>query len=146
MITILFQDMLSRFRNRIDHVLDFIERHPLVDGRLRFTRQVSEAATIKIAYGMEQPDGFFIPANELILSTTLPSFELLVANTCFLDDNFVYSVENQSREKEVFIREGRFQFDLIETIFFHISRFEEWHYLNGRVDKHGRMDARHQFW
>ncbi len=145
MITILFQDAIHRFRYRIDYVLDFIEKHSLVDGKLQFTRQVSEAVTIKIAYGMEQPGGFFIPANEQFFSAKVPPFESLVANTYFLDNNFVYSVENQPREKKEFIRKGRFQFDLIETIFFHISRFEEWHYLNGREDNHGRMDARQQF-
>lgn len=133
------------YEKRINYVLDFIEQHPLALGAIHFTRQENEGVNLKLTYGIEQPGSFFIPSQKFIFSNAVPGFDSLYSNEYSFGPEHVYAVELQQKERGHFIQNNRFQFDILETIFFHISRFEEWHYLGGREDKHGRMDARQQF-
>jgi hypothetical protein len=145
LIKILFKHDNPFFNNRIDYVLKFIEQHPLVDGRLVFSENENTAYDLKLYYGMVQGDAFYIPSQKIIFSTALPQFEGLIANEYSHDSMQLYALEQKSKKRNDFIINNQFQFDIIETIFFHISRFEEWHYLKGNVDEYGRMDERQHF-
>ena len=146
MTKILFKDNLPNFRSRIDYVLNFIEHHPLTQNKIRFTRDDSIRFDLKLYYGTDSfSDTYNIPSQKVFFSDVLPQFDFLKANPYIFDTYHVYAVEVKSKPPGNFIQDHHFQFDILETIFFHISRFEEWYYLEGREDEHGRMDSKHQF-
>lgn len=145
MIRILFLHDNPFFKNRIDYVLQFIEQHPLVEGRVSFLQNENSVFDLKLYYGMVQNDAFFIPAQKVIFSTVTPQFDGLIVNQYSHDSMQLYALEQKRKDRSDFIINKHFQFDIIETIFFHISRFEEWHYLDKRTDEHGRMDEGQHF-
>jgi Family of unknown function (DUF7033) len=145
LLRIRFTDDNPKFKNRIDYILNFIEQHPLANGAISFTRDEEAGFDLKLNYGIEQAGAFFIPAQQLFFSDILPQFESLAANQFVCNSDQLFAVEQQRNNPKEFIQDNRFQFDIIETIFFHISRFEEWYYLGDREDEHGRMDAKLQF-
>jgi uncharacterized protein DUF7033 len=144
-VKILFKHDNPFFTKRIDYVLKFIEQHELVREKLSFTRDDHETHSYKLYYGIEQEDAFYIPAQKIIFSDVLPQHNSLKANQYSHSSMQLYALEQKSKKGNDFIINNHFQFDIIETIFFHISRFEEWHNLEGRLDEYGRMDERQHF-
>ena len=144
-INILFKHDNPGFNNRIGYVLNFIEQHPLTDGRVKFSENEGALFDLKLYYGIEQTDAFYIPSQKVVFSNVLPQYDTLIANQYTFGEMYLYAFEQKRKPQQDFISDNHFHFDIFETIFFHISRFEEWFYQFGRSDEHGRMDARQQF-
>ncbi len=145
MIKILFKHDNPLFKNRIAYVLRFLEQHPLLGGRIAFIENENEHFDQKLFYGIEKGDAGYIPSQKVIFSKVLPVIENLCSNTYEYQQMQLYAFELKRRKPAPFIIEKHFQVDLIETIFFHITRFEEWFYQKGREDVHQRMASKHQF-
>lgn len=149
-----FDDHLNE--NRIRYVLEFIERHPLNEGRVAFHFNKNRACQAKLIYSLSDSvflkEGFFIPAQALFFSKQISQTEIqqpnplsLSANQYLFENYKIFSVENQIKGTRQFFEHGNFTFDIIETIFFHISRYEEHAFSNPRLDSHGRTLASSQF-
>ncbi len=144
MFKIFFQDDNPYFQKRIDYVLKFIEQHPLIQGKISFCREKETACDLKMYYGMEQKDAFYIPSQKAIFSNVLPAFDQFSINRYAFDLMQVYAIEQKQSSEQDFIDGNNFQFDLIETIFFHISRVEEYFCKSSELDQHERMHSKHQ--
>ena len=146
MKTILFLHNNIAFKSRIKYVLDFINNHPFAFNKLRFISKQDEGRNdLIINYGtLENKFDFTIPAQKFIFNSKLPKFDQIIVNSYSYNDASLYSVEQKTKLNNIFLDKNIYQFDIIESIFFHISRFEEWFYLDGRKDEHGRMDSSHQ--
>lgn len=144
MIRILFKDDNPHFQNRIDYVLRFIEQHPLVQGQLVFTQDESMAVDEKLYYGMEQEDAFYMPAQKVVFSKVLPDFDRLYVNSYSNELMQLYAIEQKRTSEQAFIQAKKFQFDLMESIFFHISRIEEYYCKDQELDAHQRMHSKYQ--
>jgi len=144
LIKVYFKDDNPYFLRRIDYVLRFIERHPLIQGKIEFVREQAEDIDLKIYYGIEQSDAFYIPSQKVIFSNVLPSFDQVIMNRYDHRLMQLYAIEQKQKKNQTFINGNNFQFDLIETIFFHISRLEEVACRTNQLDQYERMHSKHQ--
>ena len=139
----------SEYNSRISYVLDFIQNHPLhPNDSVQFVlNPQNQQPHIRISYGRaELPMDYMIPRQELIFSNTVVSLRSLVCRPYYFDDSIVYSVEATStpQTEKALVRAGVISFDLIEAIFFHISRYEEHHCSDNDRDPWGMMWEREQ--
>jgi len=141
---ILFRHDNPNFKNRIDYVLRFLEQHPLIKGRFTFVDSKSTDFDKKLYYGIEKGDAFFIPSQKVVFSGVLPIQERLLMNRYNYGEMQLYAIEQKKYAPQAFIKQRHFQFDLIETIFFHISRMEEYYCDSRDLDQYERMDAEKQ--
>ena len=134
------------FQNRFDYVLGFISQHPLLEGVLEFTHQEDSNFDLIISYGNQESNSFFIPSQKLIFYKKSVSYPNLNANRYDFNSISLYSVELSKNEKiKAFFYQSSFQFDIIETIFFHISRMEEWYCKKTQLDDCDMMKSTEQF-
>lgn len=147
MIKIFFKDNNSSiFKSRVDYVLNFIENHPLIEKRLKFTRDSGHQFDIACNYGISNSGGFFIPSQGVIFSENAHhNFGSLVANPYTYQSLNLYSVSSKKEGSNTLVTDKQFQFDIIETIFFHISRMEEWFCEANQLDPWDMMQSKEQF-
>ena len=111
------------FDKRVKYIFNFIENHPLNNGVASFS--FSEEKQNRISYGTKPTGTFHIPAQKLIFTNTPITPTSFISNKYAFNELQLFSVENKQRIENRFIIENTFSFDIIETIFFHISRLEE---------------------
>ena len=122
-----FQIDLSNqsFEQRIKYVFDFIANHPLAQKQISFSLE-AQKHTASISYGQDKTGTYHIPRQNLIFNTNPIHPSQLITNSFQNKDITLYSVEKQKHKKnKEFVNNNQFNFDIIETIFFHISRYEE---------------------
>lgn len=112
-----------KYIQRLDYVLDFLNNHPL-NPALQFCRSDNHNEGLKLIYG-EGEENLCIPAQRLFFQEDDVILDQLKANKYSWEGRAVYSVETGQKEKQKFYHSGRIRFDIFETIFFHISRYEE---------------------
>ncbi len=146
MIRIFFQDKNTDFNTRIDYVLNFIETHPLLKGKVKFSRDPDHSFDIICSYGISNLNDFFIPSQGLIFSNKFQNkFATLVSNQYTYQHLNLYSIDSKKKDSTLFAINKKFQFDIIETIFFHISRIEEWYCEDRQLDTWDMMQPKEQF-
>jgi len=112
---------------RMKHVLHFLTHHPFCPAGIRFTMNQSDA-DIYIYYGISKPDGaskYAVVPQELFFNPLVMKLDDLKMNRFYFKNKHVHSVEKLSREDKPFLKDQIFGFDVFETIFFFISRYEE---------------------
>ncbi len=112
------------FIRRIQYVFDFIAGHPTCAGKISFSFSNTNLAQA-ISYGSKNQADFSIPAQKLLFSEHPLHPNQFITNTYAFQGLTLYSVENKKKENQEFLIQNQFSFDIIETIFFHISRYEE---------------------
>jgi len=137
------------FEGRIRYVFDFIQNHPLSEGNFTFVFEgdTTDAATLYFTKSKLQQGhpSLYIPAQAAVFSTSGSIMEL-VPNGYEFEGFLLQSVEaNTFSGNKPFYSMGQFGFDLMEALFFHISRMEECFCGPGQKDVHGRMLAEAQF-
>lgn len=146
MIRIFFQDNNTVFKARINYVLNFIEAHPLIENKLKFSRDTTVTYDLTCNYGIPNSDGFFIPSQNFIFSDSHQNnFANLTTNAYAYQSLQLYSLSSQKENSTNFVKNKEFQFDIIETIFFHISRMEEWYCEERQLDDCDMMKSTEQF-
>ncbi len=142
------------FEKRIQFVFQFLEHHPLVKGKWAFFFNKNPNYNIHIHYGTTHselsqlhPDKevFYIPAQKQLFVTTKSNTPELYSNNYKQEDEVLYSVENHNQPDVPFIIDRNFQFDILETIFFHISRFEEVFSAKKDLNQAGWLDEKKHF-
>ena len=126
---------------RLRYLLSFLEEHPLAGGEILFQLNgESEGCELSIAYGAEPLAGqWHVPAQGLFFRDEPVDLDHLAANRYGWQDRWLYSVEGQPRtDAKLFFDGSSFGFDLFETIFFHLSRYEEFFPGKLRLDRFGR--------
>ena len=137
MLTICLKTPESLATERLRYVLDFVEKHPLVHGQIAFILGAESAGDLHLEYGIQTDSScFFIPSQSILFGKSTVRHNQLKAGRYLWKDQYLYSVEYAAgNEASPFFTEGCFGFDLFETIFFHISRWEEW--MSGGVSETG---------
>lgn len=134
--------------SRLGYVLDFLNEHPSFQAAGLCIVLAEEAASEgAIFYGgipkvakVER----YIPADALFFASDCVSTSNFIAVPYQLDDLQLWAVA-QTGNGGPFYKDGRFGFDVLETIFFHISRYEEWLAGAAQKDLHGRIKEDYQF-
>ncbi len=127
--------------NRLKYVIDFINDHPLKPMGLNLLLNNSIESSRAINYTNDNISGNIIPVQNLFFSKNKEISNELYINEYYLDYDKYYSVENIQKLPYFFYVGKIFAFDIFETIFFHISRFEEYFFSDRHLDKHGRMKS-----
>ena len=134
--------------NRLYYVCSFIEQHPLTANRILFCFDKKINSTLLIDYQKDSDSGssnYYIPRQELVFIENSPASHTLVANTYQWKAGQLYAVEPQQKPEQPFLIQQQFQFDIFESIFFHISRYEEWACPEEAKDQWDMMKEEAQF-
>lgn len=122
----------------IRYVLEFFNSHPLLPEGNVFV--LNEPQTqVQIDYGIQESKEFYIPCQGLIFGVTVIDNSDIVCNEYMTDTESLFSIESDKKEASPFIRNLTFGFDILETAFFHISRYEEYHCAPSNKDKWDMM-------
>jgi hypothetical protein len=134
---------------RISYVLRFIKTHPLAGGNFSYHFEGEGAQAKTIGYTSENAEkseyDIVIPAQRHVFSEKLIDLSALYANIYEYESRQLFAVETTSKIVAPFFDGRRFGFDILEAIFFHISRYEEHFCEKTQEDEHGRMRSREQF-
>ncbi|MBL0024735.1 MAG: hypothetical protein IPO98_06795 [Saprospiraceae bacterium] len=125
------------FFARLSYVLNFIEKHPSAPDDVRFSLNDPKKEGITISYSDTLSDFQVIPQSRFFINDDInvPSIKCLGVN--YLG----FSLKGFSnRDGADFI-----PFDIFETIFFHISRYEEWACSESQLDVHNTMKSSEQY-
>lgn len=129
----------------MDYVVEFINNHPCCPSQLLLSTEMEEF-DIQISYGGEaSPRSFYIPSQQTIFSNTIYASDSLRANKYLWNDVELISVERDMKKECGFLQNKSFQFDILETIFFHLSRYEEYHCKAEGKDRWDTMKEETQF-
>ena len=147
---LIFHYSPQQFSSRINYIVDFLDKHPLCpDGWvLVAVEEGGRGQGVRIDYGgmsSETKADYHIPAQQLIFSTEIPDCKRLSANAYHYDGFILYSVEKEVQKKAPFLNKQTFGFDIIESLFFHLSRFEEYHCSSTDWDEWEMMRSDLQF-
>ncbi|MCF8237524.1 MAG: hypothetical protein K9I85_05170 [Saprospiraceae bacterium] len=93
---------------------------------------------MQIGYGKGHSNAanfdFFVPQQEVFFQADAPIAGLQIYSYKHVTENY-YSVQRKTQINQELLIKNVFQFDLFETIFFHISRFEEHYPGERRTDR-----------
>ena len=115
--------ILTPDRNpRLAYTLDFINQHPLIKGQVFFSFE-EHGADIPINYSSQGDINLQIPRQGLLfIDAEVSSYH---CNAYTHENETYYSVEAQRRPKQKAVSDKQLAFDVFESIFYHISRYEE---------------------
>ncbi|MFT6740969.1 MAG: hypothetical protein ACJAVF_002483 [Paraglaciecola sp.] len=88
---------------------------------------------------------YYIPAQSLLFSETIYPSLMLSANSYQWQNFTLWSVERRASEHQQFIDNQIFGFDLIEMLFFHLSRYEEYHAPDIKLDWNDELPSQKHF-
>ncbi len=131
---------------RLQYVVDFLDQHPLKPTHIRFQCQAPQAA-IRLIYGPTNHEvadrTFQVPAQQLFFTSEPGVVAPFGMNAYAGKTHTVYAVEVGRHKHVPLLQDRRFSFDIFETLFFHISRWEEVHATDAQKDKHGMLEEKH---
>lgn len=111
---------------RFQYVIDYLDHHPLKPKDWHLTVNAPGPCR-RIVYGpaSESDSDWVIPSVEGLLTGNTPNLETIQSCSYTHKDQHLFSVEPKYSHDCPFFTGNHFQFDILETIFFHISRYEE---------------------
>lgn len=93
---------------------------------------------------VDEPNEYYMPAQEMVFGHMKKSKEWICNTYTFAKRN-IYSVEREKRVNSSFIINRKMAFDLFESIFFHLSRFEEYYADKSLKDEWDMMHEKYHF-
>lgn len=121
---------------RLLYTLDFIQNHPCAPTDVIWTTN-DPSADIFISYGIDNPQ-LFVPWIPFCFSSSAPHMPQHIAVTHKNLDIYGFAPSTGTNTESLGI-------DIFQTIFFHISRWEEWQSPQSNLDNHGIMSSESQF-
>jgi len=129
--------------DRLKYTIDFIDNHPLKPQGISLVLNSKDKSIKEIFYSsLKHDSSLSIPVQNMFFSNNI--YLEPEINQYKFEGESLYSVEKNYKDKEYFITGGSFGFDILETIFFHISRYEEYHCSKDKLDIHKRMNTKEQ--
>lgn len=119
--------------NRLEYTLKFIQNHPCAPKDILWITE-NDNTHITVGYGVNIGD-YSVPYVPFCFNKEdmpLPYHKSLILNGMT-----IYGFGPEENEG--------FGFDIFQTIFYHISRYEEWYLPSNQIDTHGMMRSELQF-
>ncbi|MFK7933433.1 MAG: hypothetical protein AB8G22_07975, partial [Saprospiraceae bacterium] len=116
-------------RRRLEYVLGILNDFPLLKGKAiwKINPAMQEVVERRIYYEYTvsslADNSYFIPNQFKLFSTA----QQLVCNKYQRGNDSIYSVEKVRKPAGLFLYQQQFGFDIFATIFYHLSRFEEYY-------------------
>ncbi|MDA9325728.1 hypothetical protein N9Q69_00695 [bacterium] len=133
---------------RVHYVLGFIQGHPFMPRHVRLAMNSWSDSDIRIDYTARdiplELNEYYIPSQEQVFATAKKS-STWQSNEYTFANRKLYSVEQIKAPNSVFIEERKFGFDIFETIFFHLTRHEEYYCDASFKDQWDIMIEEHHF-
>jgi hypothetical protein len=129
---------------RLKYTIDFLNSHPLKPQHILLKLNTETQNNLIIDYSNEISKNFCVPVQNLLFGSGPIDFDKININKYDYNGESVFSVESEKSEQGIFLSKKKFSFDIFETVFCHISRFEEVFSENSRKDEHLRMKTQHQ--
>lgn len=132
---------------RIRYVLDALELHPLAPPRLQYLLNPATAPPDSVIcyYGATAnapENAIVIPAQRCFFVAQPTVRQSVVSNMYQLEGQRLYAVSPRSETPgQAFFAGGAFGFDWLETLFFYLSRFEEYAPAPHETDEFGVMKS-----
>ncbi len=146
LINIQFPNQL--IEGRLRYVCDFLEQHPIVNSGLKFQLHKTPSHSKRVDYQIfikKNSSNYLIPSQQILLKEKLLQRQPFMANEYMWKGKKYYSVEPKLQAEQPLIEGKQFGFDIFETIFFHISRYEEWRCPDSDKDQWDMMREELQF-
>jgi len=126
---------------RLNYTVDFINAHPLKPTKAEI-QVFSDAQDtgINIYYGIDKH--MSIPAQNYFFTSKAQSAAHL--NSYSSPNGKLYAVEAIEKDESIFFDSSKFAFDIFESIFYHISRYEEIHCPKNASNQAGWLDEHKQ--
>ncbi|MEO1623575.1 MAG: polysaccharide deacetylase family protein [Bacteroidota bacterium] len=132
-------------RARFDYLLDFLNGHPYTQWLGQ--RFVIGEGNADIQYGGSRKpdgDGLYVSADPYSLAGETSVKREWALGQFLHGRRSVYGLVDKTRRGQL-LADGCFGFDVFESLFFHISRYEEWQASEAQMDEHGRMKEGEQY-
>ena len=133
---------------RLQYVIEYINHHPVwPEGYLITTNNLLSNHQICIEYSKERSENinYFVPVSDTFFKNIKHfSTTSLQSGQYHYKEFTLFSIE-ENRKEEAFLIENTFGFDLFETIFFHISRYEEYDLNVQDCDFRGMLEEQKHF-
>jgi hypothetical protein len=111
---------------RLDYVLAFINGHPQLGGKIQFLSQEPREDHKKLYYGGSSGSkAMFMPARQMFFQNRVVDTRTLKLNAYSFEQSRIFGVGKEERKERPFFDGSTFAFDVFETLFFHLSRYEE---------------------
>jgi len=110
--------------SRFHYVVKFIDGHPLRPADLLLVVD-NGASDVDLFYGSKNKDTFTVPADACFLEEHKRQDHFYPTPFLDVENNTFISVSNQKIKAGPFFQNKSFGFDIFNTLFFHISRYEE---------------------
>lgn len=135
----------GRGLSRLRYVVDFLNHHPLCPEGMWLTIE-GEKAEVLLYYGCEKEGDSWGMVDDLpFLTTDAVDTSSWVASVFEYGNDLLYGLAEQPVRRQSLVIDRRFQLDVFGTVFFHISRYEEWVALPDSTGKAGWHDEFQQF-
>ncbi len=132
--------VLSRFQ----YVIDFINAHPLKPTNLFFIVD-NQLVDKDLFYGNSHGDFFNIPLDACFLDETKVLNHYHSTQFSYLQEHSCFAVSDKKIGGDQFIQNTQFGFDILNTLFFHISRYEEYYAPTSKNGPAGWLDEKQHF-
>ena len=121
MVSISIESEIKR-HPRLFYVISILNKHPYsIEAGVQFN--LNGGGDLIMSYGGNLGEhGFFVPRADFIFGDVGHDLKM---NKYEAEEEYVYSIEKDPRQGSRFYDNGIFGFDIFETIFFHLSRYEE---------------------
>lgn len=134
--------------HRLHYVLGFIQGHPYTPSHVILSLNNWNDTEIRIDYSPRavpiESDEYYMPAYEKLFAYGAHNESWQLGKYTFAKRN-IYSIEREATENKKFIENRRFGFDIFETIFFHLTRHEEYHADSSDKDQWDMLHEYHHF-
>ncbi len=110
--------------NRIRYVIDFTNGHPFFKNVAILNCEVGKSERFDFRLKIDNSE-YAMPCGNYFLHFSAPDFLALKANVFWHEEEIIYAVEKDERAKSKLVENGAIAIDLLEIIYFHISRVEE---------------------
>lgn len=131
---------------RLEYVIQFIQLHPLCPNGVQLTLNKPTTNSISINYGKNEKNNasFNIPSQSFFFKQDSIFFSnQYFLNTYYFNQQYFYGVE-RNEKSGIFFQNNSFQYDVFESIFFFISRYEEFYAPENENNNAGWLDEKYQ--
>lgn len=129
---------------RFHYVIAFINAHPLKPADLLLVID-NTSANVDLFYGKNDKNKFSVPTDACFLNEDKIIDQFYPAKFSHSGNNIFLAVSDRKIEDGQFFQNNEFGFDIFNTLFFHISRYEEVYALKNKNSQAGWLEEDQHF-
>ena len=129
---------------RFHYVVDFINAHPLKPADLLLVID-NNAIEKDLSYGESNEALFYVPADACFLDDHNIIAHFFSGQFAYSEEKIISAVSERQMKKGSFFQNNQFGFDIFNTLFFHISRYEEFYASDSKKGQAGWLEEDQHF-